>query len=220
MDDIPKDTIHRFTTLRNFWSKNWNGDRTFPAIAFISNDKRPKKWFRNRAKVLHFDVVFPSTKQSEADVTRLKKRENKVFNWFATLMLDREVSIGDHDDTLRDAREVMLALYDRADRDVPPYFPRRPAERVYSTGRRRWQNAWDDGLFTVEERRGELVATFPNHDRPELYTYVKTVPTELRADVESNRVVIAAGAEAFEEWLERDLTGTTGILQRVRKALR
>jgi hypothetical protein len=49
---------------------------------------------------------------------------------------------------------------------------------------------------------------------------VKTVPTELRADVESNRIVIAAGAEAFEEWLERDLTGTTGILHRVRKALR
>lgn len=219
VDDIPKDTIHRFDTLRNMWNKNWDGDRDFPAIAFVSNDKRPKKWFRNRAKVLHFDVVFPSTKQSEADVAKLKRRDNRVFNWFATLMLDREVTLGDHDDTLRDARGVLEDLYARADRDLPAYFPREPAERTHSTGRRRWQNAWEDGMFEVAERRGQLIATFTEFDKPELYRYVKTVPTELRADVEGNRIVIEAGADAFEEWLERDLRHT-GLLDRVSDFIR
>ncbi|NHN41859.1 hypothetical protein G9C85_09480 [Halorubellus sp. JP-L1] len=211
VDDIPKRDIHRYTTLRNMWNNNWSSDCDFPATAFVSNDKRPKKWVRNRSKVLHFDVVFRSTKQSEAAVAKLKRRDNMTFNWFSTLMIESEVSIGDHDDTLRNARNTFVELYRRANRELPVYFPREPADKVYSTGRRRWRNAWEDSLFEVEERRGELVCTFPELERPELYRYEKTIPTRLRANVEGNRVVIGAGREAFEDWLEEDLTQHSGL---------
>jgi len=34
-------------------------------FAFISNDKRPGEWFRNRAKILRFDVNFMTSHQGK-----------------------------------------------------------------------------------------------------------------------------------------------------------
>ena len=39
---------------------------------------------------------------------------------------------------MRTARTVMLEFYEYADRDVPEWFPRRPAEREHNAGRDRW----------------------------------------------------------------------------------
>jgi len=51
VDDITKQKVNSLDTLRNYWS-GWTGETSYPLFAFISNDKRPGEWFRNRAKIL------------------------------------------------------------------------------------------------------------------------------------------------------------------------
>lgn len=38
-------------------------------------------------------------------------------------------------DTLAEARQVFKELYDRANRELPSYFPEEPAEKKYDVGK-------------------------------------------------------------------------------------
>jgi len=67
ISDISKQKIERIDTLRNFWQDSWHpsNEVAYPTVIFTSNDSRPNDWFRNRAKMLHFDVAFPSNPEDE-----------------------------------------------------------------------------------------------------------------------------------------------------------
>ena len=56
IDDIEKKKIHRYKSIfNNYWS-NWSEDQYIPSLIMSSNDNRPKSWFRNRAKMIAFDM--------------------------------------------------------------------------------------------------------------------------------------------------------------------
>lgn len=220
IDDIQKEKIRQTDTLRNYWS-DWNAERTYPALVFISNDTKPKKWFRNRAKVINFDGQFASGLKGEAKVNNIIERENPIYHWFVDLYLDREREL--RDDVLADARAVFLDLYERAGRSVPDYFPDRPAEDIYDTGRRRWQQAFDEGLYTMREEEERLHIEFSDEmEGYEIHRFKRDLPQQVRVEKYGHELAIKTPNQ-FREWLEQGGglgAGKRSALERVKALLR
>ena len=199
VDDITKDTVNRLGTFRNYWG-NWTPDASFPLFAFISNDKRPDEWFRNRSKVLHFNVNFDTSYKGEAEVNRLVEQDNPLFLWFTHKMLTRELTLSNDDDALRTARAVMLELYEYAGRDVPEWFPRCPAEQEYDAGRDRWLNLLKREDITAEDQGERLRVSFPEGMSTDTYTYARDPPTVARVERRGRDLLIKSPDE-FLDWL-------------------
>jgi hypothetical protein len=199
VDDITKDTVNRLDTFRNYWG-NWTPDASFPLFAFISNDKRPDEWFRNRSKILHFNVNFDTSYKGEAEVNRLIEQDNPLFLWFTHEMLTRELTLSNDDDALRTARAVLLEFYEYADRDVPEWFPRRPAEREHDAGRDRWFDLLAREDITTEDQGDRLRVSFPEEMSTDTYTYARDPPTVARVERRGRDLLIKSPDE-FLDWL-------------------
>ncbi len=199
VDDITKDTVNRLDTFRNYWG-SWTPEASFPLFAFISNDKRPDEWFRNRSKILHFNVNFDTSYKGEAEVNRLIEQDNPVFLWFTHKMLTRELALSDDDDALRTARTVILELYDYADRPVPEWFPRQPAEEEHDAGRDRWFDLLDREDVTAEDQGDRLRISFPEEMSTDTYTYARDPPTVARVERRGRDLLIKSPDE-FLDWL-------------------
>ena len=199
VDDITKDTVNRLDTFRNYWG-NWTPETSFPLFAFISNDKRPDEWFRNRSKILHFNVNFDTSYKGEAEVNRLIEQDNPLFLWFTHEMLTRELELSNDDDALRTARTVLLEFYEYADRDVPEWFPRRPAEREHDAGRDRWFDLLAREDITTEDQGDRLRVSFPEEMSTDTYTYARDPPTIARVERRGRDLLIKSPDE-FLGWL-------------------
>ena len=226
VSDISKQKIDRVDTLRNFWEDSWHpsNEVAYPTLIFTSNDSRPNDWFRNRAKMLHFDVAFPSNPEDEGfykaqeDLNAILDARNPIFSYVSRRLLTEERYL-DAGGTVGDVRQVLLEFYDRADRDVPKFFPREPANRKYNIGKRKWEQAYKRDDVTFERRENRLIAEF-NLEPHELYSYRKTLPTKMRPE-KSGRSIIIKNPDGFEEWIDlTELAGTDettsdgGILSR------
>lgn len=215
IDDIGQDKLNNLDPLRNFWSK-WSGDVNYPAITFISNDKKPKEWFRNRAKTLHFDVRFTRRKKGEAEAKEVISQQNPIFEWFSHLYLERDAD-SLHDDDLKVAREVFLELYELADRPLPDYFPEKPAEEIHDVGRRRWRQAKSQDKFTLEEDDGKVFVDFDEDvEYWEVQRFCRDVPMEMRAKQTGTEVVIR-NPEDFWEWIGEERN--SGALSKVKSII-
>ncbi|MFB6297219.1 MAG: restriction endonuclease PLD domain-containing protein [Salinirussus sp.] len=209
ISDISKQKIERIDTLRNFWQDSWHpsNDIAYPSIIFTSNDSRPKDWFRNRAKMLHFDVAFPSNPEDEGfyeaqeDLNEILEVRNPIFSFVSRQLLNEELYLG-AGGTVDDVRQIVLDFYSRAGREVPLYFPESPANREYNIGKRKWRQARDRGDVTFERREDHLIADFELEPH-ELYSYRKTLPTKMRPE-KSGRNIIIKNPDDFETWLEDD----------------
>jgi len=199
VDDITKDTVNRLDTFRNYWG-NWTAETDYPLFAFISNDKRPDEWFRNRSKILHFNVNFDTSYKGEAEVNRLIEQDNPLFLWFTHKMLTRDLALSNDDDALRTARTVMLELYEYADRDVPKWFPRHPAEREHDAGRDRWFDLLERDDVTTEDQGERLRVSFPEEMSTDTYTYARDPPTVARVERRGRDLLIKSPDE-FLNWL-------------------
>jgi hypothetical protein len=199
VDDITKDTVNRLDTFRNYWG-NWTPEASYPLFAFISNDKRPDEWFRNRSKILHFNVNFDTSYKGEAEVNRLIEQDNPLFLWFTHELLTRELTLSNDDDALRTARAVMLELYEYADRDVPEWFPRRPAEQEHDAGRDRWFDLLKREDITTEDQGERLRVSFPEEMSTDTYTYARDPPTVARVERRGRDLLIKSPDE-FLDWL-------------------
>ena len=199
VDDITKDTVNRLDTFRNYWG-NWTPETSFPLFAFISNDKRPDEWFRNRSKILHFNVNFDTSYKGEAEVNRLIEQDNPLFLWFTHEMLTRELELSNDDDALRTARTVLLEFYEYTDRDVPEWFPRRPAEREHDAGRDRWFDLLAREDITTEDQGDRLRVSFPEEMSTDTYTYARDPPTIARVERRGRDLLIKSPDE-FLGWL-------------------
>jgi hypothetical protein len=238
VDDITKETVNRLDTFRNYWG-NWTPDASYPLFAFISNDKRPDEWFRNRSKILHFNVNFDTSYQGEAEVNQLIEQDNPVFLWFANEMLTRELTLSNDDDALRTTRRVMIDLYEYADRPVPAWFPRRPAEQEHDAGRDRWFDLLARDDITTEYQGERLRVSFPEETATDTYTYARDPPTVARVERRGRDLLIKspdefirwlgdppAGVELDGQWrtdadAERDVSGhSDGLFSRVRGLFR
>ena len=227
VSDISKQKIERIDTLRNFWQDSWHpsNDLAYPTIIFTSNDSRPNDWFRNRAKMLHFDVAFPSNPEDEGfyeaqkDLNQILDAQNPIFAYVSRRLLQEE-RYRDASGTVGTVRDIVREFYAEADRDVPEYFPAEPANRKYNIGKRKWQQARDRGDVDFERRDDHLIAAF-DLEPHELYSYRKTLPTKMRPE-KSGRNIIIKNPEDFEEWLDvkdsansSDDASDTGFLQRL-----
>ena len=219
VDDIEKSKIHGLDPLRNYWTR-WDDESRFPTLVFTSNDRRPQKWFRNRAKMLSLDVLFTSTPEAEAEVQTLIETENPLFEWIAHRLLEgyRSDSLPMDADVLSSVRAVVFDLYDRADRPVPPYLNDEPAEQRYDPGRREWRRMAEHQQFTIRRRQDALHLQFDDDIQHwTIAEFRRQLPVEVRATQEGHRIIIRA-PDRFENWLGD--VSADGLLGRVRSLLR
>jgi len=209
VSDISKKKIERIETLRNFWQDSWHptNDISYPTIIFTSNDSRPKDWFRNRAKMLHFDIAFPSNPEDEGfydaqeDLNDVLDTHNPIFAYVSRRILEDE-RYANASGTVNDVREILLDFYEQIDRQPPEYFPRRPANREYNIGKRKWRQAYFRNDITFERREDHLIANF-DLEPHELYSYRKTLPTKMRPE-KSGRNILIKNPDDFIDWLDID----------------
>ena len=209
VSDIAKQKIERIDTLRNFWKDSWHPTQevSYPTLIFTSNDSRPNDWFRNRAKMLHFDVAFPSNPEDEdfytaqQDLNEILEQQNPIFSYVSRRILTDEMYVN-ADDTVGHVREIFLDFYDRAEREIPDYFPKEPANIKHNIGKRKWKKAQERDDVTFERRDDQLIAEFELEPH-ELYSYRKTLPTKMRPE-KSGRNIIIKNPDDFYEWLEMD----------------
>jgi len=199
--------------------KHWTPEVDIPALAFISNDTLPRNRIQRRAKILNFDVQFKDTHHTAKYVHDLTERSNPLFTWFAHLFQERDVIIRTDDaDTLAEARQVFKDLYERADRQLPSYFPEKPAEKQYDIGRWEWEDAYSSGIVTFTRHNNNLIAQFD--ESLSVYgsvrQYARTLPSEARPKHDGHQVTIRS-EEPAEEWFpfEIDTTDNNGFLSRL-----
>jgi len=162
-----------------------------------------------------------------------------VFLWFANEMLTRELTLSNDDDALRTTRRVMIDLYEYADRPVPAWFPRRPAEQEHDAGRDRWFDLLARDDITTEDQGERLRVSFPEEMATDTYTYARDPPTVARVERRGRDLLIKspdefirwlgdppAGVELDGQWrtdadAERDVSGhSDGLFSRVRGLFR
>ena len=222
-DDIDPSDVDNEAFL-NFMQKHWTPEVDIPALAFISNDTLPRNRIQRRAKILNFDVQFKDTHHTAKYVHDLTERSNPLFTWFAHLFQERDVIIRTDDaDTLAEARQVFKDLYERADRQLPSYFPEKPAEKQYDIGRWEWEDAYSSGIVAFTRRNNNLIAQFD--ESLSVYgsvrQYARTLPKEARATRDGHHIKIRS-EEPAKEWFpfeidpeEDEEDSSEGFLSRI-----
>ncbi|MCX2819147.1 phospholipase D family protein [Haladaptatus sp. F3-133] len=220
VSDISKSTIEQIDTLRNYWEESWSpgNDVSYPTVIFTSNDSRPKDWFRNRTKMLYFDVTFPSEPEDEnfieaqRDLNGILNEKNHIFAYVSRRVL-RDRPYENATATIDDVREVLVDLYGEADRRIPEYFPEKPANREYDIGKRKWKSARDRGDVTFERNGDHLIAEF-DLEQHEVWSYRKILPTKARPDKQGRKIVIR-NPDHFWKWIDQETGGEDeGFLSR------
>jgi hypothetical protein len=145
-------------------------------------------------------VNFDTSYKGEAEVNRLIEQDNPLFFWFTHEMLTRELTLSNDDDALRTARAVLLEFYEYANRDVPDWFPRRPAEQKHDAGRDRWFDLLAREDITTEDQGDRLRVSFPEEMSTDTYTYARDPPTVARVERRGRDLLIKSPDE-FLDWL-------------------
>ncbi|MFB6284685.1 MAG: hypothetical protein ABEK59_12280 [Halobacteria archaeon] len=219
INDIEKSKIESYSSLRNFW-KEWrpSQDVSYPTIIFTSNDTRPKDWFRNRARMLHFDVVFPSNSEEESyydakeDLEEILCQHNPIFRFVSRRLFESE-RYKDGDGTVDHIREIMMDIYSDVGRELPEYFPEKPASRIYNVGKRKWNNAVKRGDIVFEEQSDYLVAQF-DADSSEVYSFRKTLDPKCKPDKYGSKITIQ-NPEYFKEWIDVDIEQSSSWIKSI-----
>ena len=206
ISDIPKSDIRQATVLRNYWGE-WSPaiDIDYPTLVFTSNDNRPKEWFRNRAKMLNFDVYFPSDPEEDAnyydaqqDLNAILNTHNDIFAYVARQMFE-EGHYTRGDATVGHVRSILRDMYEEAGREQPDCFPaEESATQTHSVGKRKWEGAHDRGELTFETIHGNLVARF-DMEGYEVNEYKRILPTRYLPEKKGTSITIG-NSEEFVDW--------------------
>jgi hypothetical protein len=202
IDDIEKSRIGQLDPLRNYWA-GWDEEKRYPTLIFTSNDRRPKAWFRNRAKMLALGVLFDPSPAAEGEVRRLIETPSPLFGWVAHQLIRRyrggEVPLTG--DVLAPVRDVLFGLYERSGREAPPYLSAEPAEVRHDAGRREWRRLLDDRRARLRANGEVAYVTFDGEMQHwEVGDLGRKLPAEVRARQEGRRLVIRAPGR-FEAWV-------------------
>lgn len=216
LSDVEKERIERASVLRNYWEEKPH-QLNVPAIIMTSNDTRPGKWFRERAKMLTFDCVFTSGIEGDRYVQNIMDDSNPLFSWFIHEYLDRKVQ--PNDDPLYLAREIVGDFYEESTLGIPNYFPDEAGEEKFSLELLELQKKEETGTFDIRQRNGDLFLEFGADVQPSIaWRVVKRLPNECRAEVLGRRILIK-NPDAFWPWWGTADT-KDGLLHRFAKRLR
>lgn len=222
LDDVERQKFDSLGGLRNYWDE-WENNR-FPTLILTSNENKPKEWFMNRAKMVHFKMMFEGTSEARLRAREIIEKDNELFKWFAYRFLRKSFDVTDlreeksgRDDLLAPVRDVFLELFDESSHDVPKYFPKRPAEWEYDVGRERWLEAYENDYFTLSTQQGRIVAsfddTFAGYEIDD--TYLRNIPKHIRAKRQRKEIYVAS-TEEFESWLGLEAKQDSRLLERAR----
>lgn len=203
--DAEKSKIEKWSPIRNYWGDWTPTSVDQPCLIFTTNDALPKSEFRNRMKILSMDVSFPSNPEdpgfhdAQEDLAEVLERENPIFSYVARRMLTKQPWTEGRG-TVEDVRRIFCEFYDEAGRDQPEYFPAdQPAEKMYDTGRIKWQRDIQGGRITFEREPDGMNADFDREDW-EVYDYEKRLDKRFMSDKSGTSVYIGA-PEEFAEWV-------------------
>ena len=163
IDDIEKKKIHRYKSIfNNYWS-NWSEEQYIPSLIMTSNDNRPKSWFRNRAKMIASDMQFIDTNESQYESVKLMKKNNNIFSYFSQLHLEKlennKIEVL-NDDFLYLVRETFIELYQYADKELPDFFPKEPAETIYNPEVDKWKKAFKENQISFVQKEDDIIVEF------------------------------------------------------------
>ncbi len=211
-DDVRSVTDRTFETiLKTYWEKRWAEGNPMPQLIFSSNTPTLRDWARTRVKKVVFPVYFKPTPAKKEELHRLLLEENRLFEWFAFLFLQKlRVEPEAPADDLALARQVMRELYAYAGRPLPACFPEQPVEKTFDTGRLEWQDLVDGikkATITPEGARTRVDFT-ADMQKDEVSYYESLLPLEINKGRKGNTLLIYS-SDAFFSWLGRTAPSVT-----------
>ena len=203
-DDMAGTTTKTFEDIvKSYWETEWTDQSAFPQVIFTSNHLNLRDWAKSRLKRVDFDVHFVPTTRTQEHLATILDKPNPLFRWFARTYLERIAQPGWlTDDEMGVARDVMLALYQFAGRDVPEYFPRRPLEELYDSDLRAWLDVIHQRKAVLHRAGKETTIAFSNDLQPqEVQEYVACLPQMVKTR-KIGKTLVIENPEHFRAWLD------------------
>lgn len=204
-DDVNPGRNYRVfeSVIKSHWESQWTPDYVRPQIIFSSNTPKIKEWAKSRVKRVDFDVQFTPNRDAQERLQKIFDAENQLFKWFSHLYfryLGRRELLSE--DQLQVSRLIMKELYDYAQRDLPGFFPERPIEELYDSGRRTWQELISLPKVEITHQKGITLIQFkPDVPYHEIADYLGCFPQSVKYRLRGNTVVMETPDE-FREWLQ------------------
>jgi hypothetical protein len=205
--DAEKDTIKNWSVLRNYWEDYTQNTTDRPCLIFTTNDKLPKEEFRNRLKMLHLDITYPSSPRDEGfdeaqeALSNVFELHNPIFDYIAYEMTTQQPWNNDGPiQTVGDVRNILDDFYERADRERPSYFPAdNPAEQTHNRGKQRWDRHIRHGQVNFELQQDSLIADF-ELEKWDVMDLEKMLPKHIRSS-QGSTVVTISSERQFADWI-------------------
>ena len=204
-DDLLGATSPRFEeVVKSYWEVWWTDDLVCPQLVFSSNSYNLRDWAKSRVKRVDFDVHFVPTTENKQRLNSILQVRTELFGWFlARYMALLALAPTPNDDELALARQVMIALYDHAERPLPDYFPREPIENIYDPDLRLWREiVYRLNKAAIHWERDQATVTFSDDMQPiEVREYQATLPQIIKARRRGNTLIIDNPVQ-LRRWLE------------------
>ena len=204
-DDVPstkwRGKLESF--FKNYWETEWRPEDTFSQVIFTSNRYNLPEWANTRLKRVEFDVQFTNNPEAKTILNEIYKEKNDIFGVFSTMyigLLKQQKAYSE--DELELGRQVFRLLYHKTGRDLPGYFPNKPAEELHNPARTRWQNLIDyHKKAKLSHRRKEIHIDFSDDmDRTSIKEYRSLLPQDIKHRLEGNLLIIQT-PERFSDWI-------------------
>ena len=204
-DDVNPGSRHVVfeSIVKSHWESEWTADYVRPQIMISSNTPKLKEWAKSRVKRIDFDVQFTPNRDAKERLQKIFDAENQLFKWFSHLYLGylgRDELLSE--DQLQVSRLIMRELYDYAQRDLPGFFPERPIEESYDSGRRTWQELVSLSIVEFTRQKGSTLIHF-KRDVPihEINDYRGCLPQSVKHHQRGSTLIMETPDE-FEAWIQ------------------
>lgn len=188
--------------LKNYWGAGWVANQPLPQIIMTTNNMNLPPALKSRIRLLTFDAYFLGGDQEKAFLHQSIKQDNQIFTWFSYLYFKslQEEQVPSNDE-LHIARSAFEQLYNHAGRPLPAFFPDRPVDEKYDSGREEWLSIlYIYKQARIYEKNTQLQIPF---ELPvnEVRTYESYLPQRVSCK-RSGSMIIIKNPATFREWLK------------------
>jgi hypothetical protein len=217
LDDITSKKLNSLDDIIRNYYKNWSFENIFPALIFITNNRTPQPWMKNRVKFLTFDVRFDRSPSNTSQVNKIIKKQNDVFKALSYIILNEiDSDLVLEKDFLAPIRRAMIQLYEKAGRSLPDYFPSIPAEQRFDINKEMWKKLYTQNMLNEEMKKDHLILQFNTTiESWALNNYLGMLPRNIRANKMGQKIIVK-NPEQFFLWLpdkERNQGTLTNLIK-------